>query len=375
MVAASGRLANCDRAAGRRDGVPRQIVAPSPGGRDGECRRREACRPHRISPTTGIVTVVSGLGRCEAQPRGIATLTPAVEGRVAEILFTQGDAVKSGQPLVRLDAVLAQAALAEKLAIRDGADASLRLLQVPPRPEEQAALKLAIEQARVAVARAQAAVNRLRPLRQRNEIPEEQMFEAEQALRQAMLQQQTADAPIYGPDAKASFRSGRRSKAESRQRPSRGRGGPGSVGSTRHSLSHRRHAGQPELSPRANRIRRDSDRRSHRCPACSTSLSGCRWKIPAAFMWASPLNCDGARKKDSQGATSSPREAANGKVTFVGGSSDPQTGNLPVRLPCGKSPTADCRSDNWFASQSSSAKCKSSPCRSKRCRISASNRY
>ena len=40
-----------------------------------------------------IRTTVYGLGRCEALPGRIATLTPALEGRVAGLLAKQGAAV------------------------------------------------------------------------------------------------------------------------------------------------------------------------------------------------------------------------------------------------------------------------------------------
>ena len=64
--------------------------------------------------------IVEGLGRCEALPDHIATLTPAVEGHVHELLVKQGDPVKKGQPIVELDEAVARADLAEKTATRDG---------------------------------------------------------------------------------------------------------------------------------------------------------------------------------------------------------------------------------------------------------------
>ena len=102
-----------------------------------------------------IVEAVEGLGRCEALPDHIATLTPAVEGHVHELLVMQGDPVKKGQPIVKLDEAVAQADLAEKTATRDGLKASLALLKSLPRPEERRANELAVEQAKVAVERAQ----------------------------------------------------------------------------------------------------------------------------------------------------------------------------------------------------------------------------
>ena len=84
---------------------------------------------------------VEGLGRCEALPDRIATLTPAVEGHVHELFIKQGEQVKKGQPIIALDETVARADLAEKTATRDGLIASLagrlpgqsRLAQSRPR--------------------------------------------------------------------------------------------------------------------------------------------------------------------------------------------------------------------------------------------------
>ena len=82
-----------------------------------------------------IAATVYGMGRCEPLPRKVATLTPAVEGRVLQILANQGDWVKPGQAIVELDPTIAQSAVAEKSAARDGSQASLRLLESLPRPK------------------------------------------------------------------------------------------------------------------------------------------------------------------------------------------------------------------------------------------------
>jgi multidrug efflux pump subunit AcrA (membrane-fusion protein) len=145
----------------------------------------------------GMLTeVVEGLGRCEALPDHIATLTPAVEGHVHELLVVQGDTVKKGQPIVELDRAVAQADLAEKTATRDGLKASLALLKSIPRPAERRANELAVEQAKVAVEQAKAALDQLRPLRARHEVSEQQIFVAQKALEQATIQQATAEAQL-----------------------------------------------------------------------------------------------------------------------------------------------------------------------------------
>ncbi|MHB1034276.1 MAG: efflux RND transporter periplasmic adaptor subunit [Pirellulales bacterium] len=135
-------------------------------------------------------------GRCEALLDRLASLSPLVEGQVSRILSKQGDAVKKGQAIVELDPTLARDNLAEKTAARDGAYAALRLLESLPRTEERKNFELAIEQAKAGVEKAQAAADRLRPLRERNEISQQQMFEADLAVTLARLQQQTAESQL-----------------------------------------------------------------------------------------------------------------------------------------------------------------------------------
>ena len=139
---------------------------------------------------------MEGLGRCDALPDRIATLTPAIEGHVHELLVAQGDMVKKGQPIVELDKVVAQADLAEKTATRDGLKASLVLLQSLPRPAERRANELLVEQAKVAVEQAKASADRLRPLVIRREASAQQLLDAERAVKQAVILQETGEAQL-----------------------------------------------------------------------------------------------------------------------------------------------------------------------------------
>lgn len=154
-----------------------------------------------------VAETVEGLGRCEALPDHLATLTPAVEGHVHELLVKEGDPVKKGQAIVELDKAVALADLAEKTATRDGLKASLLLLKSVPRPEERKANELAIEQAKLTVERTQRIADHLRPLHASHAVSEQQVYEADQAAAQARLQHQTADAQLkammIGPRAEA----------------------------------------------------------------------------------------------------------------------------------------------------------------------------
>src|SRR5207302_4804002 len=107
---------------------------------------------------------VDGLGRTEALPDHIGSLTATVEGHVHKLFVKPGDSVKAGQPILELDTTVIRTTLSEKRANRDSLKASLRLLESLPRADETRAAELAIEQGKVAVNRAKAVVDRLRPL-------------------------------------------------------------------------------------------------------------------------------------------------------------------------------------------------------------------
>jgi RND family efflux transporter MFP subunit len=176
-------LAGCGKPRADGETVPATPVA------------RVAVRTQPASRQT-VVRTVDGLGRYEALPDKLATLTPALEGRVEKILVQVGQPVAAGQAIVELDVAIARADLAEKLAARDGLQASLELLKSLPRPEERRPLELAVDQARSGVRKAQTLVERLRPLYKRKEIADIQLLEAEENLKQAILQQQTAEAQL-----------------------------------------------------------------------------------------------------------------------------------------------------------------------------------
>jgi HlyD family secretion protein len=141
-----------------------------------------------------IGRTISLLGRCDSPPEKRALITSVVEAQVTSLLAKQGSRVMAGQAIAQLDTQLAKADLAEKQAARDSAQASLALLQAPPREEDKRTSELAIDQAKLGVERAEAQLDRLRVLRDRKEIPEAQIYDADAALKQARMQQQTAQA-------------------------------------------------------------------------------------------------------------------------------------------------------------------------------------
>jgi multidrug efflux pump subunit AcrA (membrane-fusion protein) len=164
----------------------------------GSAEQEEAHVAVRTEPARRgtLVRTVEGLGRSEAVPDKLATLTPAVEGHVHDLLVKQGEEVAKGQIIVELDTSVALADLAEKAATLEGLKAALALLKAPPRPEERRANELAIEQAQVALDRATRIAERLKPLVAHREASDQQVFEAELAVRQARLVLQTAEAQL-----------------------------------------------------------------------------------------------------------------------------------------------------------------------------------
>jgi RND family efflux transporter MFP subunit len=143
-----------------------------------------------------VLETVDGLGKCEALLERLVTLTPAVEGRVERLLARPGQSVRAGQVLIQLDPAMARADVDEKIATRDGLKAALELLKSLPRPPERRAQELAVEQAKLAVDKAQVQLDRLRPLYDRHEIAGIQWLEAQGTLSQARLQEQSARAQL-----------------------------------------------------------------------------------------------------------------------------------------------------------------------------------
>ena len=207
-----------------------------------------------------LAETIEGLGRTEAIPDHLATLTPAVEGHVEAILVEQGQAVKKGQPIVELDKSVAMADLAEKEATRDGLKASLTLLKSLPRPEERRSNELAIEQAKVAVVRAKATADRLRPLLARHEAADATVFDAEQAVEQALLQQKAAEALLAVHDDRPATRGGRRGGSPNQDGGRFGRILQGAPRVPRHPRTDRRSARQSDLPPRSDALGRLADR-------------------------------------------------------------------------------------------------------------------
>jgi len=274
-----------------------------------------------------VSEAVEGLGRVEALPDHLATLTPAVEGHVHELLVKQGDSVKKGQPIVELDKAVAKADLAEKTATRDGLKASLALLKSLPRPAEQKPLVLAIEQAKVALDRAKRVADELKNLQANRLVSPQQLFDADKAVETAQLQEETAESQhrvqMIGPRPEAV------AEAEGKIKTANGL--------VEFSQAH--------LDFHTIRSPIDGVLDSLIChPGQTISIGTPIGEVVDtrqvyAVVWLSPrlargvgVGQTGLVRLSDENSASAEAESLAGKVDFVGRVVDPQTGNLPIHV-------------------------------------------
>ena len=162
--------------------------------------REEAEGPVTVQATPVRVAsferTVRAVGMTSTLPGREALVASSVDGPVVEILVATGEAVKAGQPLVRLDDRLARADLEEKKLAKSELEASLVLLKSLPRDPERRAASLEVDRAKVAIDLAQAALVRLEPLHAKKEISDPQLYEARQRLEEARLAGKAAEARL-----------------------------------------------------------------------------------------------------------------------------------------------------------------------------------
>jgi RND family efflux transporter MFP subunit len=292
---------------------------------------RVAPAGHRV-----LAKTVEALGQCEAVVGKLAMLTPALEGHVKAILVEQGASVKADQPIIEIDTRLPAADVAEKMAVRDNASAMLEVLQALPRPEEQRVNQLAIEQAGVALERAQSIWDNLKALAARNEISRQQMLDAEQAVEQARLQKESVEAQfrvsMLGPRQQAVDEAKSRiAIADQAAKTSQVRLDLHTIRAPIDGLLQdvTCHPGQtiPAGTPVGEVV--DTGQIYVRAWLPTRSASAVRVGQKATVSWSA----DGASEYASSIAGSEEQHAGAlpAEVVFIGQVVDPQTGNLPVR--------------------------------------------
>lgn len=134
-------------------------------------------------PRAGQSVKVVGFGHVDVE-EGIAPLSVAAVGRIAEILVQEGEVVKAGQPLVRLESESASAQLEKADAAV--AEALVRLAQAQRAPENHRILvarqKEAIAADRARLEGQSRQVERLAKLRENDAIPAENFLSARDKL-------------------------------------------------------------------------------------------------------------------------------------------------------------------------------------------------
>ena len=96
-------------------------------------------------------SVISGF----LEARGSVTLKPEIDGRISEILFKEGDRIRKGQVIIRLESDNTQAQLRQAKASLDRTQARLAELKAGTRPEEIAQAKARLAQAQTRLKNAQ----------------------------------------------------------------------------------------------------------------------------------------------------------------------------------------------------------------------------
>ncbi len=131
------------------------------------------------------------VGYLEAETTAIAS---PLGGRVEALMVDEGDAVTQGQTLAQLDTALLQAQLAAAQAQRDAAEATVRVLEEGPRPEDLAVAQATLHLAQVQVEAAQAALDAAEALPETDPTRAQRIADAEAALAQAQADLRAAQA-------------------------------------------------------------------------------------------------------------------------------------------------------------------------------------
>ena len=158
--------------------------------------------------------IASGNGRIEAVEIDIAARQP---GRVAAIEVREGDLVRAGQLLVRMDTESLQAQLrqAEARARQAGDAVSTARSQLAQRESEKAAMQALVVQRQTELAAAQRRAQRFADLRQQSFISQQQLDDQTEAVDRASAALAAAQAQVAASDAAISTARGQIRSSES----------------------------------------------------------------------------------------------------------------------------------------------------------------
>lgn len=153
--------------------------------------RAKSTAVEEIPVTQGdILQVVVARGKVE--PYAELELGAKVRGRIQEILVREGDWVKAGQVVARLDDEELQAQLRQAQATREAARARLDGIEYGARPEERAMARANLDQARDVLENARVTWERYRDLSREGAISKSQLDEVETRYQVAQSQYRSA---------------------------------------------------------------------------------------------------------------------------------------------------------------------------------------
>jgi len=139
--------------------------------------------------------------------------------RIERILVEEGDRVRAGQLLARLDAAQRQAQLEQAQASVAQAQGRLSELQAGTRPEQLAQARASVENARAALDSARAALKRVRQQVKRNRFLAQEGAVAQDRLDELLSQQQQRQAELQQAQANLEEAQQRQAELEAGTRP------------------------------------------------------------------------------------------------------------------------------------------------------------
>lgn len=152
-------------------------------------------QPVAPPPTSDFRQQIAGAGLVEAQTENIQ-ISSVVPGVVEKVYVKVGDQVKAGQPLFSVETRdLAAQLLSREAAVR-AAEARLTKLRQSPRPEDIPPAQAKLEEAKANLADREDQLRRLRVLRERNAVGEDEFNRAVFAVDVAKAQVQGAQADL-----------------------------------------------------------------------------------------------------------------------------------------------------------------------------------
>jgi HlyD family secretion protein len=149
-----------------------------------------------IQPATApFMNTVAGNGVIEAQTENIAVGSP-LPGLVVEVFVKEGDKVKPGTPLCRLDDRQMRAELAVRQANVAAAKADLQRLENEPRPEEIPVQEAMVSEAQANYAQMADVLRRTQDLMTKRVSTEQELTQAQQNFRAAEAKLTHAQAEL-----------------------------------------------------------------------------------------------------------------------------------------------------------------------------------